>query len=293
VHWQFCAMVRGVAAGQKTWAGYFDHATDAFQELARIVTLRRFHAGQSSFDIMSMPRNWLLRVHPMALPAVVRELLAGLGGLGPVVMPHLNYWRASPTLLLRQENTSAMLRIARCLERQPRIKGLVAASWLYSEAVGDVSPHLAWVRQFYAENGACLVDMNPAAQRAGFLVGSAARRQLYAEGKFRPRETLVIWRRQDMLDWAARQGDETTPHAAAGRTRSLGVGKRLASGQITLLDCEAFMTFHPRWYVVCVFVVPAIVLAAAAAAGLGLYAVLPALLLAVPALWLFQYFCLQ
>ena len=28
------------------------------------------------------------------------------------------------------------------------------------------------------------------------------RRNLYAEGKFRPRQTMIFWRRADMLAWA-------------------------------------------------------------------------------------------
>lgn len=297
---EFCATIRRIAFQPQIWIRNFDHESDQFVELARIVTLRRFHAGQSSFDIMATPRQLLLRVHPLALPGLLREIFVGLGGHGPIVMPHLNHWRANPTMLLRQENERAMLRIARSIERQPSIKGLVAISWLYSISVGEVSPHLAWVRNFYVENGAYLVDMHLSPKRSGFLIGSQKRRRLYDEGKFRPRETLVLWRRQDILAWAenyATKRDDVP--LATGINKGnvpawrFNANGSFSSGQLTLVDCGRFLSAYPRSYIFSIFIVPCIFLAVVTGMTLGIWSMLPALILGAIGIWLFQYFFLQ
>lgn len=296
----YCGTLQRIARHMDGSEKRFEPNSDSFEELARIVTLRRYHAGQSSFDIMSMPRTWFLRVHPLALPGVIREVAMGLGGLGPIVMPHLNYWRENPMLLLPQENDRAMWRIARTLERRPDIRGLVATSWLYSIHVGEISSHLAWVRNFYLENGAYLVDMEPTPERLGFLVGSKQRQRLYAEGKFKPRNVLVLWRRADILSWAdsySESDSEARPRAARAissvpRWRH-DANKIISSGQLTLIRCEKLMTFRPRIYWLRVFLLPLVLLSIIVATTQGLWAVMPSAAVAVVILWLFQYFFLQ
>lgn len=293
-------MAQRVATRPPGGAGYFDPDGDAFAEAARLVTLRRFNAGQTSFDIMGLPRSWLLRIHPLALPEILWEIATWLGGLGPIVMPHLNYWREKPKLLLPGENDRAMWRIARSIERQPEIKGLAASSWLYSIEVGRITPHLGWVRDFYRENGASLVDMELAPERMGYLVGSEPRRRLHAEGKFNPRNTLVIWRREDMLRWADayERGTGRPPSKLArgnGSTPAwrFDANRTLSSGQLTLLLCERLMTYNPRRYIVLVMLLPSLLLALIAGIVFGLAALVPAFLAGLFVIWLFQYFFLQ
>jgi hypothetical protein len=297
---QFCDMVRRIATTTKGWGNYFDYDSAPFEEVARIVTLRRFHAGQLSFDIMAMPRTWLLKVHPLALPGVLRVLFFEAGGMGPMIMPHVNYWRSNPMMMLKEEHELSMRRIARTVELQPRIKGLVAVSWLYSIEVGEVSPHLAWLRDFYQENGADITDMEPAPVRAGFMVGSKSRRNLYLEGKFRPRQTLVLWQRASMLAWARGCLRQAAAPQTPGRARVPGglpwksnANKTLSSGQMTIINCERLSTESPRPYFFVVFMLPCLLIAIAACLFLGIAAVIPALIIGVIGIWLFQYFFLQ
>ena len=199
---QFCMACRRIATNPDSYPRQFGYRTDAFHELARIVSHRSFHAGQISFNVMAMPRTWLLRAHPLALPGLLREIVFGVGGFGSLVTPHVNYWRANPGLLFDKENERAFWRIAKTIEMQPEIKGVTALSWLNCREVATASPHLAFVREFYLDNGAYLVDMNVAPLDSGFRLGNEMRQNLYDQGKFRPRETMVLWRRAHILDWA-------------------------------------------------------------------------------------------
>ena len=126
-----------------------------FPELAQIATLRRFHAGQCNFDVMPrMPLAWLLKAHPLDLSGFIRELCFGMRGVGPFVEPHINYWRANQMVLLKREHERAIWRIAQFVEEQPEIKGLVSSSWLYGVETGEQSPHLCWLREFFAAENA-------------------------------------------------------------------------------------------------------------------------------------------
>jgi hypothetical protein len=96
------------------------------------------------------------------------------------------------------------LRIAECLPLQPELRGLIACSWFYSTALREVSPHLCWLRDFFAENGATIVEMEKAPADYGFMIGSARRRALDEKGRLRPRLTLILWSRADRAAWPAR-----------------------------------------------------------------------------------------
>jgi hypothetical protein len=207
VHRQFLATCRDLVSTPQRPDKRLAQECDAFAELAQIVTLRRFHAGQLSFDVMKIPRAWLLKVHPLDLPGLLREIISGFGGLGPVAMPHLCYWRANPLFVLRKEQERALWRIAKSMEGDARIQGFVSSTWLYSRAVGEVSPHLGWLRKFFVDHGAYVIDAGPSLEEAGFLVGSASRRELYSQGSFQPRETLVLWRRSDIIAWASARAE--------------------------------------------------------------------------------------
>lgn len=304
---QFCATCRLLASPLQTRENRLAHDSDAFAELAQIVTLRRFHAGQLSFDIMNMPRAWLLKVHPFELGSLTLEIMVGIGGLGPVVMPHINYWRPNPLFILRREQEHALWRIAKSLERQRHVRGLAASSWLYCQEVGESFPHLAWVRNFFVNRGAYIVDAGPALVDAGFLVGSEKRRRLYADGKFRPRETLVLWRRRDMLTWAS---SCTGPNEAA-RPRSVSPSsvratpprcptnnitdhrRKLQNGRATLIDCKRLLFYNPRHYVVAILFLPALFFAILAGALWTAAAGVPVFIFIICVMWMFQYFCLQ
>jgi hypothetical protein len=196
---------------------------------------------------------------------------------------------------------------------QPDIKGVMADSWLYSVEVGEKTPHLAWIRQFYAERGAYIVDMELADPKSGFLVGSAERRRLYEEKKFHPRQTLVLWSRADILNWAAahpeladtraenRSIDRATTrppdnryegHALQRLTKPVSAHS-FRSGQLTFVRAIHLLHEWPRLYVSLTLLIPALAAGLVGMMTLGGWAGSPAFVLAFTLMWLFQYFFLQ
>ncbi|MEO5373293.1 MAG: hypothetical protein H7840_03320 [Alphaproteobacteria bacterium] len=177
-----------------------------FLEMAQTATLRRYPAGQHDFEITGLPRTWLLRVNPLDVPRLLYFVTTELGGFHPLVRIHLNYWRPNTLMVLASEACRSYYLMAKSIENRPEIKGMMANSWFYSRAVGETSPHLAWMREFFVSHGAFVTEMELARPDTGYMTGSARRQRQFREGNFRPRVTLVLWRRSSLMDWAAEYG---------------------------------------------------------------------------------------
>jgi hypothetical protein len=299
---QFCITCRDIISTLQRPDERLALESDAFAELAQIVTLRRLHAGELSFDVMRMPFAWLLKAHPFDLPGFLRELCFGMRGVGPFVMPHINYWRANQLFLRKREHDRAIWRIAQFVEEQPAIKGVAYSSWLFAVENREGAPHLGWMREFFAAENARIIDAGPALEDAGFLVGSEQRQQLYTSGVFRPRETIVLWSRADILAWAHRHpefaddiGDRAARPAleAALSAHAQTPGRRWRSGRWTLIDGRRLLYYRPRPYIALALALPALLGASVAGAIWSAAVMAPAFVVLVACLWVFQYFFLQ
>ena len=204
---ELCRMYARILRPKPQWLGWYDFAGWRFLEMAQFVTLERYPAGQHDWEVTGLARSWLAKARLMELPRLLAGLACKTHGFAPLARIHLNAWRANPLLILPREAERSYFRIAQSLPLQPQLKGLMAYSWFYSTAVRDVSPHLCWLRDFFAAHGAIIAEMERAPPDYGFMIGSARRRALYQEGRFRPRLTLILWPRKDMLAWAARQSE--------------------------------------------------------------------------------------
>jgi len=299
---QFCITCRDITTTLQRPDERLALESDAFAELAQMLTLRRLHAGPLSFDIMRVPFSWLLKAHPFDVPGFLSELCFGMRGVGPVVMPHINYWRSNQLFLRKREHDRAILRIAQFVEDQPAIKGVAYSSWLFAVETGEESPHLGWLREFFAGENARIIDAGPALADAGFLVGNERRRQLYASGVFRPRETVVLWSRADILAWAHRHpefadgvGDRAAcpaPKGAVG-ARAQTPARHWRSGKWTLIDCRRLLYYRPRPYIALVLALPALLGASVAGAIWSAAVMVPAFVVLIVCLWVFQYLFLQ
>ena len=200
----FCQNFEAYAANPGKLPEPFDLSRASFITMGRIATLSRFPAGQLDWEVSGIPRSWLLKVKLRDLPRLVQAVLLELRGFQPAYFIHLNPNRRNQGNLLERESLRSYHRMARSMERQPEIKGLVAASWLHSPDTFAVSPHLAWLNTVFLENGASVLRLGPADPAAGVLHRSPERQQAYDAGTFTPTEGLVVWPRTAMLAWAAR-----------------------------------------------------------------------------------------
>lgn len=174
-----------------------------FVDMCKMASLRRFPAGQFDWDVSGLPWSYLARVAPLTLPRALYMTAVRLKGRAPIFFAHLSYRRRGQSLSEAEANRS-YYRMARSLELQPAIKGLIASSWIRSPDTQRVSPHLSWLSRVFVENGGFVTTMGPADPSCGVFVRSEARRRLYERGEFTPTIGLVIWPRDAMIAWAKR-----------------------------------------------------------------------------------------
>jgi len=173
-----------------------------FEVFCKIALLERFPAGLFHWEISGIPRSWLFKLPLSALPKTLTFVAAQLKGLQPCFVPHIATRRKNRLLMSEKASDKSWHRMARCIEMQPGVKGLIVSSWLHSPDTFKVSPHLAFMNKPFVESGAMITTMGKATEDAGYLTGSEARRKRYETGEFTPTLGLVLWSRDQMIRWA-------------------------------------------------------------------------------------------
>ena len=255
---QFCITCRDIASTPQQPDQRLALESHEFPELAQIATLRRFHAGQCSFDVIRrMPFAWLLKAHPFDLSGFIGTLCFGMRGVGPMVEPHINWWRANQMLLTKREHERSIWRIAQFVEERPEIKGLVSSSWLYGVETGDQSPHLAWLREFYAAENARIIDAGPvvdARKGASLSATSCGGSNTSAASFAHARQSCCGLVR---TCWPGRAATPNLPTEPAERAASPAPkpiagaparppARRWQSGRWTLIDGRRLLFYRPR-----------------------------------------------
>ena len=181
----------------------FEAGRSSFVSMCKIATLKRFPAGEYEWEVSGLPRSWLLRIQRNALPRVAL-FVARAKGFSPLFYPHLGVLRPKRIMLVESEINRSYYRMAQSLAMQPGVKGLIASAWFFSPDISRVSPHLAWLAQFFLDNGGIVANMGAAGPEAsGVLSRSNKRKELYQAGQLHPTLGLVLWPRKQMLRWAA------------------------------------------------------------------------------------------
>ena len=108
------------------------------------------------------------------------------------------------------------VRIADLLKLNPEIRGFYGASWFYDPALEEISPRLGYLRHRPTEGGARFFRLGSfEASRRDALATSKTRRRLFEEGKYLPTHYLMVWERNDVIDWAKNSGIRTNVASAS------------------------------------------------------------------------------
>jgi hypothetical protein len=173
--------------------------TAAYGAQARLLAFRRFPAGQLHFEESGFPRSWLRKVPVARLPATLRYL-ARMGGFAPLYETHVATRWTVPVVLLPEEDVRSCRRIARTMVLNPAIRGLLSSGWLNDPELARIDPHLAW-RFDRLNHGAFLTTVGPAPAGSGASAGNPERARLIEVGEWRPQIGVMMWRRQNFLEW--------------------------------------------------------------------------------------------
>jgi len=183
----------------------FEATRDPFYAMCKIVTGRRYPAGHHCFERSGVPRSWLSKVPLRRVPRLLKFIVAESGGFAPFFETHLTSTLYQIPVLIEREFRMSFYRMAKSLEQQPDIRGLVGGSWLHSPETHRVNPHLAFMNRPFEEAGGFVIEIGAASEHDGFLAGSPARAELYRSGQYRPTHACAVCSREGALRWAASQ----------------------------------------------------------------------------------------
>lgn len=173
-----------------------------FVRAAEVATLRRFPAGCVDFVTSGIPRSWFPQAGFAGAAGMAWYVATRLGGLKPCVFLHVAPYPKNRALVLEKEVMKAYHRMARTLELQPRMRGILGHAWFYDPAALKDYPHLEPLNRPFVSGGGTIVTLGPAPPTSGVLEGDASRKKDYLEGKLQYRYGLAIWPRREALRWA-------------------------------------------------------------------------------------------
>jgi hypothetical protein len=201
----FARLVRNIGLGADP-PGFYLHPSFA-KELA-LSTMRLIPCGVLKAHRHGISRRVLLTLRPASLLRVVRVLTWEVGGFRPLYETHLDSRDAQAMLDFRREGLrSSYRRLAELLQVNPDVKGVFGFSWLNDPQLDGVSPNLSFVREVSAEvGGVCFhVGVCDAAGVRDATYMSPVRKKLADEGKYVPKNVLIVVPRARLLAWAARK----------------------------------------------------------------------------------------
>lgn len=93
------------------------------------------------------------------------------------------------------------LQIAKMLEADESVKGLIRTSWYFDPSIKKISPHLSYLQELPLNNGAKLFHVG--LDKSGCaLKTSKVRRELNNQGIYTPINYLLVWPRAAIIRWA-------------------------------------------------------------------------------------------
>jgi hypothetical protein len=195
---EFQAYSKPPGAGSLLLAG-----TDPFVTACKIASLRRFVAGPFDWVVSGFPRSWISRIPFRQIPKALLYMTTTFGGFKPAFYVHLAPAPRNRALIIPKEVRKGYYRMAKSLELQPEMKGILCSSWFHDPSVLHDAPHLAPLNEPYLEHGGrILTTLGPAPADSGFLDHNPERRKMYESGQFSPRLALAMWPRAAAIQWA-------------------------------------------------------------------------------------------
>jgi hypothetical protein len=173
----------------------------------KVISLRRFVAGPMDWEISGFPRSWLFKLGFTDLARVLGFLSMRMGGFQPMFFMHVARRPKNRGLLVEKEVLRSYYRMARSLELQKSIRGIMAAAWFHDPAAVAANPHLAWLNRPYLEEGGVIVNIGPAEATAGFMEHNTQRKEEFESGRLQYRIGIALWPREAAIEWARKHPD--------------------------------------------------------------------------------------
>jgi len=185
-------------------SGSFIYPQDNFLKDLAICTLKMIPAGAQKIHLDVISKRFLFKNGLKQFIECVIFIYFELGGFRPLYNMHTD---AHDQDLLEEFNANGWkrfyLRVAHLLKMNKKVKGIFGNSWFFDPQLNNISPRLKYLREIPIKNGGRLFYTGSEPQSIkNAILKSATRRKLYNEGKYIPRNHLIIWSRKQLINWA-------------------------------------------------------------------------------------------
>ncbi len=206
VHSQTCSFVSRVLSDiDKPRPGYFLHENDRFAKDLGVCRLRLVVGGPEVVQLSAgFPRSYVLRQPWTSIPGRLSFLLGAMKGFRPVYETHMD--RRLIAQFSPEGYEHLYRNLAAMLDLNPEVKGVMfGATWFVDPALESISPELSYLRTVPLENGAKLLPA-PTTEMSikDATRWSPVRQKMFDEGTYQPRNFIVLWPRQPLIEWAGR-----------------------------------------------------------------------------------------
>ncbi len=188
----------------------YTYSHSRFRKDLPTCTMRMIPVGARKIHMSRIPRVLLFTGGIKQL--ITASMLVGftLRGFSPFYAMHSDL--DDPDLMAEFNPAGfkrTLIRIAKIIEKDKRVKGVFGYSWFYDPQLANVSPNLAYLRNEFTDHGGESFRIGPSAQAIKDAIQkSPTRRKLHKEGKYVPTDYVVIWPRNRLIEWANRLSNE-------------------------------------------------------------------------------------
>ncbi len=198
---EFNRIINGI---RKNREGFYFHENDLFAKDFGICRLKLIPCGSELIDLQSgIPRHVLFQGGISQFTNAVHFFITKAKGFKPYYESHWD--RRLIKFFSRNEYDACYARIADLLRKNPQVLGMFSSSWWFDPQLETISPELSFLRTVPEENGAklFLVGSNENAI-SDAIKFSSERKKLYDSGQYFPHVYMLVWQRNDMLEWSMR-----------------------------------------------------------------------------------------
>jgi len=159
---------------------------------------------QLAATVKRLPLRYFITTRVRHSVLLVDFVCRKLGSFGPL----FNYYNHRRAFLEFNPDgwKACYLRTAELLQLNPSVRGVFGSSWWFDPKVAEVSPRFGFIRELPEEHGARVFNLGEDEESTqNALINSLERQRLHSAGAYKPKRYLMIWARNDLLHWAARE----------------------------------------------------------------------------------------
>lgn len=173
-----------------------------------------FHKDLAIAALNMWPSNFICHYEPRPLPrrsifsCSIRQIvsaaqaLISLGNRSQNMYEvHVEDRRLTPHFL-QDGWRNFYLELSERIESEPGISGIFGKAWFWDASMKEHSPRMSYLRDLPEAGGAVFFPTRGVLGSDHIALDNPRRRRLYEAGQYMPTETIMIWPRAKLLDWA-------------------------------------------------------------------------------------------